>query len=92
MNELDGLARGCRDGQYESMAHAESVRMAANTAVSYIEEQFDSRNNHLRALTAKGSQLETIAFRSEETDLGVSVNFMYNHIYLDQWGILGELY
>ena len=79
INELDGLARGNRDiqhGRPESnqaslTAHAAMVTAHAQSAVSFVEDQFEARNPCLRALTSKGSVLDTISFRSEETTEGV---------------------
>lgn len=66
INELDGLSRGSRDRQYELAEHAEMVRSGAKTALGYLEQQFESRNSHIRALTSEGTVLDTIAFRSEQ--------------------------
>ncbi|KAK6192689.1 hypothetical protein SNE40_004118 [Patella caerulea] len=68
INELDGLAKGSREGQHESREHSSMVQQHATTAVQYLESQFQRKNSHLRAQTSKGSILETIAFRSEEID------------------------
>ncbi len=67
INELDGLAKGVREGYYDSVEHAEMVHQNSTAAVFYLEEQFGSRNPHVKALTSKGTVMETIAFRSEET-------------------------
>lgn len=67
MNELDGLAKGSRAGQYDSLEHAQMVRANAEAAVRAVEAEFAARNSHWKALTSKGSMLDTIAYRSEET-------------------------
>ncbi|XP_041347433.1 telomerase-binding protein EST1A-like [Gigantopelta aegis] len=67
INELDGLAKGSREGQYDSPDHAWMVKQCAKQAVAFLEAEFEKKNSHLRAQTSKGSTLETIAFRSEET-------------------------
>eukprot|EP00057_Strongylocentrotus_purpuratus_P028192 XP_011682666.1 PREDICTED: telomerase-binding protein EST1A isoform X1 [Strongylocentrotus purpuratus] len=68
INELDGLARGSREGQYSDPHHAVKVQHGARYAVEYLEEEFANRNRYLRALTSKGSSLDNIRFRSEEAD------------------------
>lgn len=66
INELDGLARNPKENCYDTIEHAEMVRMGAEKAVEFLEAEFERRNQHLKAVTSKGSILETIAFRSEE--------------------------
>ena len=73
INELDGLAKGNRAQQYESREHAAMVKAEARSAVQFLEEAFESRNSRLRAVTSKGSTLDTIAFRSEEGHQEVSL-------------------
>ncbi|CAH1802167.1 unnamed protein product, partial [Owenia fusiformis] len=68
LNELDGLSKGGNNSQYESQDHATMVQQEATKAVAYLEEQFEQRNPHIRALTSKGTTIDTVAFRSEETD------------------------
>ncbi|KAL4223249.1 Smg-6 [Mactra antiquata] len=68
INELDGLAQGQRSGQYESEDHALKVKSRATSTIEYLENEFDKKNSHLKALTSKGNVMETISFRSEETD------------------------
>ena len=67
LNELDGLAKGSKVGQYDSVEHANMVRSNAEAAVRTVEEEFAARNSHWKAMTSKGSMMDTIAFRSEET-------------------------
>ena len=78
MNELDGLAKGSRVGQYATAEHAAMVQRSAAAAVTFLEEQFASskQTSHLRILTAKGSVLHTIAYRSEEEGPEVGYEFL----------------
>ncbi|XP_072164045.1 telomerase-binding protein EST1A-like [Diadema setosum] len=69
INELDGLARGGREGQFSDPSHAARVQQEAQCAVEYLEDEFAARNRWLKALTSKGSVMETIRFRSEEADM-----------------------
>ncbi|XP_030078072.1 telomerase-binding protein EST1A [Microcaecilia unicolor] len=66
INELDGLAKGqesdCRAG-----GHSRLVQEKAKSAVEFLEQRFESRDIFLRALTSRGNELESIAFRSEDT-------------------------
>ncbi|XP_070572544.1 telomerase-binding protein EST1A-like [Ptychodera flava] len=66
INELDGLAKGSREGQYINAAHANRVQQGARAAISYLEDEFELYNNRIRAVTSRGSVLDTIAFRSED--------------------------
>ena len=72
INELDGLAKGSRSGQYESSDHAAMVQSAAFETVRTLEREFAHHNQHLRALTSKGTVMTTIAYRSEEEAEGVN--------------------
>ena len=72
ITELDGLAKGqeSRDGDSVGgggAAHARLVQEQAKLAVFFLEKGFEAREPGLRALTSRGSQLESIAFRSEDT-------------------------
>uniref|UniRef100_A0A8K9XQN5 Telomerase-binding protein EST1A n=1 Tax=Oncorhynchus mykiss TaxID=8022 RepID=A0A8K9XQN5_ONCMY len=71
ITELDGLAKGgCRGntgGGGGGPTHARSVQEKAKVAVAFLERGFEAREPCLRALTSRGSQLESIAFRSEDT-------------------------
>ncbi|KAK3084840.1 hypothetical protein FSP39_019998 [Pinctada imbricata] len=69
INELDGLAKGSREGHYDSQEHANKVRERSKQTVQLLEAEFEKKNSHLKAQTSKGSTLETIAFRSEESDM-----------------------
>ncbi|XP_026783660.2 telomerase-binding protein EST1A isoform X1 [Pangasianodon hypophthalmus] len=70
ITELDGLAKGqeCRDvDSVGEAAHARLVQECAKAAVAFLEKGFEAREPGLRALTSRGNQLESIAFRSEDT-------------------------
>lgn len=66
VNELYGLARGTRQGPHQSPDHSQKVALAARAAVSYLEERFDHRESKLKAITSRGSVMDTISFRSED--------------------------
>ncbi|XP_058267513.1 telomerase-binding protein EST1A isoform X2 [Hemibagrus wyckioides] len=70
ITELDGLAKGqeCRDkDSIGEAAHARLVQECAKAAMAFLEKGFEAREPGLRALTSRGNQLESIAFRSEDT-------------------------
>uniref|UniRef100_A0A8C5G1S8 Telomerase-binding protein EST1A n=1 Tax=Gouania willdenowi TaxID=441366 RepID=A0A8C5G1S8_GOUWI len=71
ITELDGLAKGQESfggGNYNvSAAHVRAVQEKARLAVAFLERGFENREPYLRALTSRGNQLESIAFRSEDT-------------------------
>ncbi|KAM4546176.1 telomerase-binding protein EST1A [Fundulus diaphanus] len=83
ITELDGLAKGqdpfsgsmgtggrstgSRGNYNVSMAHVRAVQEQARAAVAFLERGFEAREPCLRALTSRGNQLESIAFRSEDT-------------------------
>lgn len=83
ITELDGLAKGqdafgggigsggritgCYGNSNISAAHVRAVQEKARLAVAFLEKGFESREPFLRALTSRGNQLESIAFRSEDT-------------------------
>ncbi|XP_019747477.1 telomerase-binding protein EST1A [Hippocampus comes] len=73
ITELDGLAKG-QDasgggggGGGHAAAHVRGVQEKARQAVLFLERAFEAREPRLRALTSRGTQLESIAFRSEDT-------------------------
>lgn len=66
INELDGLARGTRQGSHQSAEHSQKVAVTARAALSYLEGRFAHREPKLKAITSKGSTLDTISFRSED--------------------------
>ncbi|XP_056140451.1 telomerase-binding protein EST1A isoform X2 [Lampris incognitus] len=59
--------RGSRSNSSTSGAHARAVQEKARLAVAFLERGFEAREPRLRALTSRGNQLESIAFRSEDT-------------------------
>ncbi|XP_069002311.1 telomerase-binding protein EST1A [Embiotoca jacksoni] len=83
ITELDGLAKGqdsfgigvgsggrstgSRGNYNVSAAHVRAVQEKARLAVAFLEKGFEAREPCLRALTSRGSQLESISFRSEDT-------------------------
>ncbi|XP_026184534.1 telomerase-binding protein EST1A isoform X2 [Mastacembelus armatus] len=82
ITELDGLAKGqdnfgggagpgvrtgSRVNSTVSVAHVRAVQEKARLAVAFLEKGFEAREPCLRALTSRGNQLESIAFRSEDT-------------------------
>lgn len=78
ITELDGLAKSQdtfvggvgsagRSTYNISVAHMRGVQEKAQLAVAFLEKGFDAREPCLRALTSRGNQLESIAFRSEDT-------------------------
>ncbi|XP_052219123.1 telomerase-binding protein EST1A-like isoform X2 [Dreissena polymorpha] len=71
INELDGLAQGKRpvgDCSADNDDHRHKVKTRAQHTITFLEKEFETKNAHLKALTSKGTVMETIAFRSEETD------------------------
>ncbi|CAH1244302.1 SMG6 [Branchiostoma lanceolatum] len=66
INELDGLARGSKPGLDKTSGHAQKLQQGAMLAVQFLEDQFSHHDSHLRALTSKGTSLDTIAFRNED--------------------------
>lgn len=82
ITELDGLAKGqdnfgggvgsvgrtgSRGNYGVSAGHVRAVQEKARLAVAFLEKGFEAREPCLRALTSRGNQLESIAFRSEDT-------------------------
>ncbi|KAM8898610.1 telomerase-binding protein EST1A isoform 2-T2 [Spinachia spinachia] len=83
ITELDGLAKGQdnfgggvgsggrgaggRGNCNVNVAHVRAVQEKARAAVAFLEKGFEAREPFLRALTSRGNQLESIAFRSEDT-------------------------
>ncbi|KAG9351625.1 hypothetical protein JZ751_022876 [Albula glossodonta] len=75
ITELDGLAKGQDSrggsgggGGSTSSTHARGVQERAKAAVSFLERGFEAREPCLRALTSRGNQLESIAFRNKAKD------------------------
>uniref|UniRef100_A0A3Q3WBG4 Telomerase-binding protein EST1A n=1 Tax=Mola mola TaxID=94237 RepID=A0A3Q3WBG4_MOLML len=68
ITELDGLAKGQENfGGGMGLAHWRTVQEKARLAVTFLEKGFEAREPCLRALTSRGNQLDSIAFRSEDT-------------------------
>ncbi|XP_070838890.1 telomerase-binding protein EST1A [Chaetodon trifascialis] len=82
ITELDGLAKGQDSfgggmgsggrnaggwGYNVSGTHVRAVQEKARLAVAFLEKGFEAKEPYLRALTSRGNQLESIAFRSEDT-------------------------
>ncbi|XP_028976755.2 telomerase-binding protein EST1A isoform X1 [Esox lucius] len=77
ITELDGLAKGQESsggggrggsrGNLSGAAHARTVQEKARVAVAFLEQGFEAKEPCLRALTSRGSELDSIAFRSEDT-------------------------
>jgi hypothetical protein len=44
------------------------IEHTAEESVEFLEAEFDKKNSHLKTQTSKGNILETIAFRSEESE------------------------
>ncbi|CAH2219962.1 telomerase-binding EST1A isoform X1 [Pelobates cultripes] len=65
IHELDGLAKGQEFDQRNS-GHARSLQEKAKIAIQFLEHSFEARDPFLRALTSRGNELESIAFRSED--------------------------
>ncbi|OON21624.1 Mov34/MPN/PAD-1 family protein [Opisthorchis viverrini] len=73
VNELDTLARygsssnswRTADDEEGDVTRAGLIQERARAAITYLEHEFAHRNTRLRALTARGSFMETIAFRNE---------------------------
>ncbi|GAB6029112.1 hypothetical protein CHUAL_004893 [Chamberlinius hualienensis] len=64
INELEGLARNLRN--YTNVnSHSYKVGQEAQKALKCLTDWTSRRNLYVRAITAKGSLLDTIAFRSE---------------------------
>lgn len=53
------------DGSGGGNCRANLIQERAKAAIAFLEGEFDRRNPRLRALTAKGNMLETIAYRNE---------------------------
>ncbi|XP_075052780.1 telomerase-binding protein EST1A [Mixophyes fleayi] len=65
IHELDGLAKG-QEFDQRSAGHARSLQDKAKKAIQFLEQGFEARDPFLRALTSRGNELESIAFRSED--------------------------
>jgi protein SMG6 len=68
INELDKLAKPVASNNrgYDDAEHAEYVQKQAKLAIGYLNDKFEKREKNLKAMTAQGSILETIQYRTEE--------------------------
>jgi len=66
INELDGLKKDFQPDKYDNLQHAQYVLEKARCAIDFLESEFSQRNPQVKAVTSKGSELDTIAFRSED--------------------------
>jgi hypothetical protein len=72
VTELDGLGKGST--RHESREHGAMVQRAAGMALTFLHQQLSGPGaSHLRILTAKGNTLNTIAYRTEEEGVEVTV-------------------
>lgn len=68
VNELHGLGRGgSRPGVPSPPDHCEKVGSSARAAMAYLEERFAQREPKLRAITIRGTVMDTISYRSEDS-------------------------
>ena len=77
-----GRSTGSRGSYNVSSSHVRVVQEKARLAVAFLEKGFEAREPCLRALTSRGNQLESIAFRSEDTSgqqVGASVVVVIIH-------------
>jgi len=77
-----GRSTGSRGSYNVSSSHVRAVQEKARLAVAFLEKGFEAREPCLRALTSRGNQLESIAFRSEDTSgqqVGASVVVVIIH-------------
>lgn len=65
INELDGLAKG-QETDHRAGGYARVVQEKARKSIEFLEQRFETRDSCLRALTSRGNELESIAFRSED--------------------------
>ncbi|KAM5182486.1 telomerase-binding protein EST1A [Mantella aurantiaca] len=65
IHELDGLAKG-QEFDQRSAGHTRSLQERAKKAIQFLVQRFEARDPNLRALTSRGNELESIAFRSED--------------------------
>ncbi|OCT94059.1 telomerase-binding protein EST1A [Xenopus laevis] len=65
IHELDGLAKG-QEFDQRNADHARALQEKARKAIQFLEQGFEAREPYLRALTSRGNELDSIAFRSED--------------------------
>ncbi|KAG1657886.1 Telomerase-binding protein EST1A [Nymphon striatum] len=75
IGELDGLAKGSANSSVESV-DPNKTKLAENAAlaIAFLEAKFGKKDSHMKAITSKGSILDTIAFRSEDNTYTQTVN------------------
>lgn len=66
INELDGLSRDFHFDKFKDPQHAQNLLESARSAIDFLEYQFSQRNALVKAVTSQGSEMDTIAFRSED--------------------------
>lgn len=66
INELDGLSRDFHFDKFKDPQHAQNLLESARSAIDFLEYQFSQRNAQVKAVTSQGSEMDTIAFRSED--------------------------
>ncbi|KAK3737445.1 hypothetical protein QZH41_000167 [Actinostola sp. cb2023] len=65
INELDGLKKDFMVNKYHDFNHAQMVMNNARAAIDFLEDQFSLRSPYVKALTSKGTVMDTIAFRRD---------------------------
>ncbi|XP_067938253.1 telomerase-binding protein EST1A-like [Watersipora subatra] len=68
INELDGISNTKPGEENPRFSHPDIVKREAVKAVDFLESEFERRNRRLKAVTVTGTELPSIAFRTEETD------------------------
>lgn len=76
INELDGISKATATHQSIRHQHSPAVGREAANALDFLESQFESRNKRLKAVTVTGTELSSIAFRTEESDKEVGVAYL----------------
>lgn len=77
VSELEHLAKSVASLMDDSLEHAEYVQNHARRALAFLNDKFESRQvRNIKAMTAQGSVLETIQFRTEEISKPV-IKFFY---------------
>jgi protein SMG6 len=66
INEIHKLAKTHIDSSEDSAEHAEYVQKSARRAMAYLNQKFEKKTKHIKAMTSQGSTLDTIKFRNEE--------------------------
>ncbi|XP_022794858.1 telomerase-binding protein EST1A-like [Stylophora pistillata] len=66
INELDGLKKDVLLDKCDNLQHAQYVLENARLAIHFLENDFSQRNPQVKTVTSKGTELDTIQFRSED--------------------------